>query len=159
MKNLYNEEQLIDLRNKINGLKFLFIFLIVIFAAIETLLIIFATYEHKAIFMILAILSTIILVVSVIYTIDKRKYLIVIYGEIASIMDLVPISKTIQIVKNSYKTITLSDSTCVYEIIYKENDKEYSIFLNNIFDNIFEVGKTYKILQSDRYIVGYDDEY
>jgi len=158
MKQLYSTEQCEKIKNRINLYKISFIFVAVIFVITETLLIVFANYLKKGIFMAIAALSAILLIFLFIYLIDRRKYYIIIYSEFASILDSTSELKTITITNSPNHYITLADSTCVYELQYKENNKEHNVYLSNIFENIFENEKTYNVLISCNYIVGYEDE-
>lgn len=158
MINLYSEEELNKLHSKIKFLKILYILIAILFVVGEFLLIFFASYFLKGLYMAFVSVLAIVSIFGFIYFFDKRRYLLIIYSEFATILNSKSSKKKVAVIKSGTKAITLADSSCVYEIIYKDRDKQQIIYLSNIFENNFVEGKNYTILESCGYIVGYKNE-
>ena len=87
MINLYSETDCSKIEKRIFSLKVLSISIIILFVVTEVLLLLFATYDKKVLFMIFASLLAVFSVISLIYCIDKSKYLMIIVSEYKYLTD------------------------------------------------------------------------
>ncbi|MGI6713865.1 MAG: hypothetical protein ACOX3K_02255 [Bacilli bacterium] len=108
--------------------------------------------------MIFASLLAVFSVISLIYCIDKSKYLMIIVSEYKYLVAASNTIKEVKIIASPKRFITLADSSCVYVITVEENKKKSVLYLSNIFDNVFEEEKNYLIKEAHHYIIGYESK-
>lgn len=155
MIDLYNEQNLSDIKKKYNfSLSWMLTF-IFSFVTGEALFIVLASYELMVLFIVLACIYGLVIAFFFIFFADRRKYYSVLQDEYTAVLYQEPEEIVCQIISIAEKPITFNDSTLAYEVTIKVEDKEKIIYLSNIFDRdeIIE-GKTATLYVCFNYIRG-----
>lgn len=156
---LYKEEDLLKIRKSINLYRLIYILSIVFIFVCVALGLIFSSYYHKLLAMIICSIVNIVSFIISVFFASKCSYYKHLHFEMINLLESTSTKEKDLILSISEKPITLADGSMCYEIVVKNETGQKYLYLSEIFDrNLLKINHTYLLSISFDYIVEIDYE-
>lgn len=150
---LYSNEDLTKLDQKIKVYRLIYILAFVLIVISTSLGLIFSSYYHKLLAMILCSIVNVVCFVAAVFFASKCSYIKHLKYEVSNLLDSEPVIEKYEVISISENPITLPDGSMCYEVTVANKDKQRFLYLSELFEkDLLKVGESYSFAISFDYI-------